>query len=195
MNFVLASASPARLEALRRAGLSPSVHVSGVDESLATSNDPSELVTELAALKCQAVASEHRDALVLGCDSVLWFDGQILGKPHTPEVAKARWQQMRGRSGVLYTGHCLRLGDHEVQRSVATTVHFADITDTEIDAYIATGEPLHVAGSFTIDGLGGAFVEGIEGDHLNVIGVSISTVRTMVEDLGVTWASLWHVKP
>ena len=191
MRFVLASASPARLEVLRRSGLSPEVSVSGVDESAVTTSDPSDLVLELAALKCRAVAPAHLDALVLGCDSVLWFEGEILGKPYSPEAATERWQRMRGRSGVLHTGHCLRLGDREVQRTVATTVHFANVSDAEIAAYVATGEPLHVAGAFTIDGFGGAFIERIEGDHLNVIGVSVPTLREMVNQLGVGWPTFW----
>lgn len=190
--FVLASASPARLEVLRRSGLNPQVIVSGVDESSVTSTDPAQLVAELATLKCRAVAVGHLDALVLGCDSVLWFDGQILGKPKTPEVARARWQRMRGKAAVLYTGHCLRLGEQEVQRTVATTVHFADISDRDIDDYIATEEPLQVAGAFTIDGFGGAFIDRIEGDHLNVIGVSVPTLREMTAEIGVRWSSLWR---
>lgn len=192
MRFILASQSPARLEVLRRSGLDPEVVVSGVDESTVRADTPEDLVSQLAALKCRAVADQHPDALVLGCDSVLWFDGEILGKPQTPQVATSRWQQMRGKSGVLFTGHCLRLGERDVQRVVATTIHFANLSDEDIAAYVATGEPLQVAGGFTIDGLGGAFIERIEGDHLNVIGVSIPALREMAAVLGVVWRSLWH---
>lgn len=192
MRFVLASASPARLSTLRRAGVEPEVIVSGVDEDDIVADGPAELSTELARLKCRAVAVDHPDALVLGCDSVLEFDGQILGKPHEPEVARRRWYAMRGNVGVLHTGHCLRLGDEEVVRHAATRVHFAYVTDEEIDAYVASGEPLQVAGAFTIDGLGAAFVTRIEGDHHNVVGVSVPVVREMMRDLGQDWTALWR---
>ncbi|MCD9155334.1 Maf family protein [Aeromicrobium duanguangcaii] len=192
MRFVLASASPARLSTLRRAGVDPEVIVSGVDEDVVVADSPAELSTELARLKCRAVAVDHPDALVLGCDSVLEFDGEILGKPYEPEVARRRWYAMRGNVGVLHTGHCLRLGDEEVVRHAATRVHFAYVTDEEIDAYVASGEPLQVAGAFTIDGLGAAFVTRIEGDHHNVVGVSVPVVREMMRDLGQEWTSLWR---
>jgi septum formation protein len=192
MRFVLASASPARLSTLQRAGIDPVVVVSGVDEDAIVADTPAELSTELATLKCRAVAGDHRDALVLGCDSVLEFDGQVLGKPHDPEVARLRWYAMRGNVGVLHTGHCLRLGDDEVVRHAATRVHFAHVSDEEIDAYVASGEPLQVAGAFTIDGLGAAFVTRIDGDHHNVVGVSVPVVREMVRDLGWTWTDLWR---
>ncbi|GAA3543542.1 Maf-like protein [Aeromicrobium flavum] len=192
MRFVLASASPARLSTLQRAGIDPEVVVSGVDEDAVVADTPAELSTELATLKCRAVASDHRDALVLGCDSVLEFDGQILGKPHDPDVARRRWYAMRGNVGVLHTGHCLRLGADEVVRHAATRVHFAHVSDEEIDAYVASGEPLQVAGAFTIDGLGAAFVTRIDGDHHNVVGVSVPVVREMVHDLGQTWTALWR---
>jgi septum formation protein len=140
------------------------------------------------------VLEQHAtDALILGCDSVLGFGGEILGKPHSPEDATARWKAMRGKSAVLYTGHCLIDGvtGEAVEEVVATTIHFADPSDEEIAAYVATGEPLDVAGSFTIDGRGGAFVTGIEGDHTNVIGLSIPTLRRMLARLGVQLVSLW----
>lgn len=191
MRFVLASQSPARLETLRRAGVDPEVVMSGVYEDGVEADSPGELATELARLKCRAVAADHPAALVLGCDSVLEFDGQVLGKPHDPDVARQRWYAMRGNVGVLHTGHCLRLGDDEVVRHAATRVHFAQVSDEEIDAYVATGEPLHVAGAFTIDGRGAAFITRIEGDHHNVVGVSVPVVREMARDLGVEWTSLW----
>lgn len=195
MRFVLASASPARLATLRTAGLDPEVVVSGVDEDGVVADSPAELVVELARLKCRAVAVDHPAALVLGCDSVLEFDGRILGKPHEPEVARERWRAMRGNAGVLHTGHCLRLGDDEVVRHAATRVHFALVDDAEIDAYVATGEPLQVAGAFTIDGLGGAFVTRIDGDHHNVVGVSVPVVRELVRDLALAWPDLWSARP
>jgi nucleoside triphosphate pyrophosphatase len=194
--LVLASASPARLATLRSAGLEPVVVVSGVDESQLDGLPPAELALQLAELKCAAVAARDGlpvGALVLGCDSVLELDGKALGKPEHADEAVQRWRAMRGRSGVLRTGHCLR--DTSTGRVAAatasTTVHFAEVTDEEISAYVATGEPLHVAGAFTVDGLGGAFVTAIEGDHHNVVGVSLPLVRELVAELGHAWTDLW----
>ena len=194
--LVLASASPARLATLRSAGLDPHVIVSGVDESQLDGLPPAELALQLAELKCAAVAARDdlpHPALVLGCDSVLELDGNALGKPADADEAERRWRTMRGRSGVLRTGHCLRetAGGRVVAATASTTVHFADVSDEEIKAYVATGEPLHVAGAFTVDGLGGAFVTGIEGDHHNVVGVSLPLVRDLVAELGHSWTSLW----
>jgi septum formation protein len=193
--LVLASASPARLATLRSAGIDPLVVVSGVDESVVVDTDPATYVLALARLKAHAVA-DHRsgDGWILGCDSTLAFDGELLGKPGEAAVAVRRWRRMRGRAGVLHTGHCLiDLGTgREVLRAVATTVHFAELDDDEIDAYVATGEPLQVAGAFTVDGLGGAFVTHIEGDHHNVVGLSLPVLREMFAELGVRWTSLWR---
>jgi septum formation protein len=190
--LVLASASPARLATLRSAGLDPEVLVSGVDESQVRSTDPAALAGELARLKARAVAPKVPDAVVVGCDSVLGLDGAVHGKPADPAEAVARWRAMRGRSGVLHTGHCvIAPGGREVLRAAATTVHFADLTDHEIEAYVATGEPLQVAGAFTVDGLGGAFVRGIEGDHHNVVGISLPLLREMFAEVDVAWVSLW----
>ena len=194
--LVLASASPARLSTLRTAGIEPLVVVSGVDESQLTDLPPAELALQLAELKCAAVVGRPEvpgDGLVLGCDSVLELDGEPLGKPEGPDDARQRWRTMRGRSAVLHSGHCLR--DVATGRVAAatgsTTVHFADVSDEEVDAYVATGEPLEVAGAFTIDGLGGAFVSGIEGDHHNVVGVSLPLLRELVIELGHGWPDLW----
>lgn len=193
MRIVLASQSPARLATLRAAGIEPEVVVSGVDEDQITSTDPANLATALAQLKCRAVAAQvEPEALVIGCDSVLAFEGEIFGKPAGPAEATARWRRMRGRSGVLHTGHCVRRGDEEFLEAASTIVHFAAITDAEIDAYVATGEPLHVAGAFTLDGLGGAFITGIEGDHHNVVGLSLPLLRELVGDLGISWPDLWN---
>ena len=199
--LVLASASPARLATLRSAGLAPHVVVSGVDESQVTGPDPASMAARLAELKAEAVVARLREEpelaagahLVLGCDSVLELDGQILGKPDDADDARTRWRAMRGRSGVLHTGHCLCDLDsgRQVVRSVDTVVHFAELSDDEIEAYVATGEPLHVAGAFTVDGLGGAFVRGLEGDPHNVIGVSLPALREMVHELGHRWTDLW----
>jgi septum formation protein len=194
--FVLASASPARLKTLRAAGLDPTVIVSGVDESQADGLPPIEMALQLAELKCAAVAPREdvpEGALVLGCDSVLELHGEALGKPGTEQEATRRWQDMRGSTGVLHTGHCLR--DTATGKVAAatgsTTVRFADVSDEEIAAYVATGEPLHVAGAFTVDGLGGAFVTGIAGDHHNVVGVSLPLLRELVLELGHSWTELW----
>jgi septum formation protein len=197
--FVLASASPARLATLRSAGADPRVVVSGVDESQVTLTDPAALALELARLKCTAVAElpEQADAVVLGCDSVLELDGEIHGKPADADEAARRWRRMRGRSGVLHTGHWLVdvRTDRAAGAAAATTVHFAHLSDAEIVAYVATGEPLHVAGAFTVDGLGGAFVTRIEGDHHNVVGVSLPLLRELTAELGHSWTALWSPRP
>jgi septum formation protein len=194
--LVLASASPARLATLRSAGVEPVVIVSGVDESRLDGLPPAELALQLAELKCATVAERDdvpSDALVLGCDSVLELDGVAHGKPADAEEAVRRWRSMRGRSGVLHSGHCLRdTADGRTAAATASTVvHFADLDDDEIAAYVATGEPLHVAGAFTIDGLGGAFVSGIEGDHHTVVGVSLPLLRELTAELGHRWTDLW----
>jgi septum formation protein len=193
--LVLASQSPARLATLRAAGLDPEVVVSGVDEDQLATTDPEELSVELAKLKAHAVAERVEGAaLVVGCDSVLELDGEVHGKPGTAEAATERWRAMRGRSGTLHTGHCVvdTATDSSVSRSARTVVHFADIGDDEIAAYVATGEPLVVAGAFTIDGRGGAYVEGIEGDPHTVVGISLPLLRTMLAELGVAWHALWR---
>lgn len=194
--LVLASASPARLATLRTAGIEPTVIVSGVEEDRISADHAAALVAQLAAAKCATVA-EREDlppcVLVLGCDSVLELDGEALGKPGTAEEATRRWRRMRGRSGVLHTGHHLRepATGRLAEEVVGTTVHFADVSDAEITAYVATGEPLHVAGAFTIEGYGGAFVERIEGDHHNVVGLSLPALRRLVGELGHSWPQLW----
>ena len=192
--LVLASASSARLATLRAAGVEPLVIVSGVDETQVADVPPVELALQLAELKCAAVAGRDEvpeGALVLGCDSVLELDGEPFGKPEDAATARERWRTMRGRSGVLHTGHALQQGDRVAAATASTVVHFADLSDDEIDAYVATGEPLQVAGAFTVDGLGGAFVTGIEGDHHNVVGVSLPLLRDLVAELGHRWTSLW----
>jgi nucleoside triphosphate pyrophosphatase len=200
LSLVLGSASPARLATLRSAGVEPRVLVSGVDESQVTEPDPATLAARLAELKAEAVVArladelgDGADLLVLGCDSVLELDGRILGKPDDADDARERWRSMRGRSGVLHTGHCLcdLASGRRLVRSVDTVVHFADVSDAEVEAYVASGEPLHVAGAFTIDGLGGAFVRGIEGDPHCVVGVSLPALREMVIELGHRWTDLW----
>lgn len=191
--LVLASASPARLKTLQNAGLSPEVVVSGVDESTVQASTPSDYTLKLAQLKAVAVAATERRAIVIGCDSVLALDDEILGKPSSDHEAIERWKRMRGRSGVLHTGHCVIDTHREVwlARSAATQVRFAMITDEEIEAYVATGEPSAVAGAFTLDGLGGAFVSGVTGDPHNVVGISLPLLRLMLEELGFLWTELW----
>jgi septum formation protein len=209
-SLLLASASPARLATLRAAGIDPRVRVSSVDEPALLArtgvSDPEEVVLLLAKAKAEDVAAAvakdedgEGDVLVLGCDSMLDLDGEALGKPVDAADAVERWRRMRGRSGRLRTGHWIvdarsveaggSLGS--IGATSVTTVHFADVSDEEIDAYVATGEPLHVAGAFTVDGRGGAFVAGIEGDHHGVVGVSLPLLREMLGSLGVPWTSLW----
>jgi septum formation protein len=192
--LILASASPARLKTLRGAGLDPEVKVSGVDESKVEITGPADYTLKLAQMKAVAVAAHERGALVIGCDSVLALDGEILGKPTSEADAIERWQRMRGRSGVLHTGHCVIDTHREVWlgRSAATQVRFAHVTDEEIEAYVATGEPSAVAGAFTLDGLGGAFVSGVTGDPHNVVGISLPLVRLMFDELGFVWTDFWR---
>src|SRR5699024_9959820 len=192
--LVLASASPARAALLRGAGIEPVIHVSHVDEEAElAAHAPSTVaasVQVLARAKARAVAAELAPAmppagpLVLGCDSLLEFQGQGLGKPHTPERAIQRWRRIRGRSGELHTGHHLCAGGRQSGGVSSTRVHFAEVTDAEIEAYVATDEPLHLAGAFTIAGYGGAFITGIEGDHDGVIGLSLPLLRELLPQVG-----------
>lgn len=200
--LVLASASPARLRTLRAAGFQPDVIVSAVDEESLAARHPDAAPDELALLLARAKAddvarSSGSGALVLGCDSILDLDGESLGKPGSPEVAVERWRAMRGRTGVLRTGHWLVDARESADRpsvgaTASTTVHFAYLSDAEIAAYVATGEPLQVAGGFTVDGIGGAFIDGIDGDYHNVVGVSLPLVRRLLADLGLSVADLWQ---
>jgi septum formation protein len=205
VHFVLASASPARLAVLRAAGIDPSVVVSGVDEDRVaaglTDPSPSELVTALAMAKADAVAETFRDsrsdAVIVGCDSMLAIGGETVGKPGSPEVARRRWAGMASTTGELLTGHAIIRLDggergKEATDSQTTTVRFADPTPAELDAYIATGEPLAVAGSFTLDGLGGWFIEGIDGDPSSVIGISLPLTRRLLAEVGVSVVDLWR---
>lgn len=206
MRFVLASASPARLSVLRAAGIEPSVVVSGVDEDAVaaslTDPAPEELVTALAAAKAEAVlasiAETATDAVIVGCDSMLSMGGRMLGKPGTAEVARERWAQMSGGSGDLLTGHAVLRVENGVETkratgSHSTTVRFAAPTPEEIEAYIATGEPLAVAGAFTLDGRGGWFVDGIDGDPSSVIGISLPLTRRLLSEVGVSVVDLWSL--
>lgn len=195
---VLASASPGRLALLRAAGIDPIVQVSGVDEDGVTAANIDDLVLELARRKAEAVAAQwgtEREALLIAGDSLLDVDARPVGKPGSDEACRAIWREIRGRSADLVTGHHVMLFSaglcQRISRVVRTTVRFAPINDQDIEAYVATGEPHQVAGAFTLDGYGAAFVEGIDGDPHNVLGLSIPALRTMVADLGVTWTDLW----
>ena len=203
---VLGSASPGRLKVLRQAGIDPLVMVSGVDEDLVTAGlgpdaSPGAVVSGLAAAKAEQVAGELNsavaaDCVVIGCDSMLHLDGRLRGKPQSVAAAVGQWRQMAGRSGQLYTGHCLlRVSGgavtHREVESACTTVHFAAPTDADLQAYVASGEPLRVAGGFTLDGLGGWFIDGVDGDPSNVIGLSLPLLRSLVQRVGLSVAALW----
>jgi septum formation protein len=191
--IVLASASPARLGVLRAAGLEPEVIVSGVDETVFSAATPAELAGQLARAKAGAVAAGLDDGLVIGCDSLLDLDGQALGKPGSAAEAVRRWRDMSGRTGTLVTGHCvIEAGTGRQAAAVgATTVRFGTPSEAEIAAYVATGEPLAVAGAFTLDGRGGWFVDGIDGDHGNVLGISLPLLRRLLAELGFEVTRLW----
>ncbi|MBX9639912.1 MAG: Maf-like protein [Mycobacteriaceae bacterium] len=205
--LVLGSASPGRLNVLRQAGVDPLVRVSGVDEdgliaALGPDAAPDEVVRALARAKAELVAAMLDDAdvtancVVLGCDSMLYLNGLLCGKPGSAQDARRQWRSMAGRCAQLHTGHCLiRLRDHRVVRVDAetsvTTVHFGTPTDAELEAYLASGEPLRVAGAFTLDGLGGWFIDGIDGDPSTVIGVSLPLLRSLLARCGLSVADVW----
>ncbi|HTY70863.1 MAG TPA: Maf family protein [Actinomycetes bacterium] len=193
VRFVLASASPGRLGVLRAAGVSPEVVVSGVDED-GVDGPPEAVALELARRKARAVADRlaDPDAVVVGCDSVLDLDGTAYGKPADAAEARLRWRMMRGRDGVLRTGHCVIHRGQEAAAAASTVVRFADVGDDEIDAYVASGEPLRVAGAFTLDGLGGWFVDGVDGDPSNVVGLSLPLLRRMLAQAGVAVTDVWR---
>ncbi|WOF24150.1 Maf family protein [Microbacterium betulae] len=216
MQVCLASTSPARLMLLRQAGVEPHVLAPEVDEDAVIAEEerregrvlpPHEHVRLLARRKASDVAervgAEHPgfDGVVVGGDSMFALDGEIFGKPHTAEAATARWRDMRGRTGVLHSGHSVfRVREGwppvEAHATAEASVSFAaDVSEAEIAAYVATGEPLLVAGAFTVDSLGGAFIERIEGDPSTVVGMSLSTLRRLVRELGVPWPSLWNRIP
>jgi len=205
--LVLASSSPARYSVLKAAGINPEVVPPTADEQALSdqfkasnpNHSTAQLVQYLADAKGKSVVGDPKTfgALVLGGDSALEFQGSALGKPHLPDVAIERWRQLRGNHGVLHSGHCLIDNrDPEatkiVSKTSSTKVFFANISDAEIEAYVATSEPLEVAGAFTIDGIGGAFIERIEGDSHTVVGLSLGVLRELTHILGVEYTSLWR---
>ena len=207
---VLGSASTGRRRVLRSAGIDPVIAVSGVDEdaaiaALGAHPDPATVVTTLARAKADAVVREldaevTADCVVIGCDSMLYVNGELRGKPGTPEQARRQWNSMAGKPGSLFTGHCvIRMRDAQVLRTETaaevTTVRFGVPTEDELTAYIASGEPLNVAGGFTIDGLGGWFIDAVEGDPSYVVGLGLSVTRRLLESVGLSVGDLWSANP
>jgi septum formation protein len=193
IDFVLASASPARRRLLQSVGINPRVCVSYFDESQIQLPDPIELVQTLAQRKAEVVLTQVSESLVLGCDSVLVVNNEIHGKPQDPAEAFRRWQQMRGNRGTLYTGHALidQSQGRQVVQCGITQVYFGRVSDVQIQAYIATGEPLVCAGAFALEGKGSAFIDKIEGCHSNVIGLSLPLLRSMLAELSYDLTSYW----
>jgi len=191
--FILASASPARLKLLKMIGINPQVEVSNYDESQVDLLNPHNLVNTLAENKALTVAQNHREGLVLGCDSVLAVNGKIYGKPENEIVAINRWRSMRGNVGKLYTGHALiNTGNgQKIIECGMTEVYFANVDDDTIKAYVATGEPLKCAGSFALEGRGGFLIDKIVGCHSNVIGLSLPLLRVMLSQLNHRVTDFW----
>jgi septum formation protein len=208
--LVLGSASPGRLKVLRQAGTDPLVIVSGVDEDRLTTTlgwdaSPGDVVCALAQAKAERVAGEldsavAADCVVIGCDSILYIDGRLSGKPQSVADARQLWQSIAGRAGHLYTGHCvIRMLNHEIVHREAqtsiTTVNFGTPSPDDLEAYLASGESLRVAGGFTLDGLGGWFIDGVDGDPSAVVGIGLPLTRLLLDRAGVSIAALWADNP
>lgn len=191
--FILASASPARQKLLENIGINPIIFPSNFDESRITISEPQKLVETLAKRKAETVANQQKNGLILGCDSLLVVNNEIYGKPDSPEDAITRWQKMRGKIGLLYTGHVLidQTQQRELINCGITKVKFAQVNDQLIKDYVNTGEPLKCAGCFALEGKGGLFVESIEGCHSNVIGLSLPLLRQMISELGYEISYFW----
>jgi len=197
--LVLASQSASRRRPLESAGLKPTIMVSNVDEETDFFNSmkPQDMVIALAITKAHTVREQvNYPAIIIGCDSTFEFEGQSLGKPGTASVAKERAQRVRGKSGYLHTGHCVidTQKEREISDRITTKVTFTDMTDAEIDDYIESGEPLHVAGGFTLDGFSSPFIPSIEGDYTNVVGISMPFLRSAMTQLGYSWPEVKLMK-
>jgi len=197
--LVLASQSTSRRRLLESAGLKPIIMVSNVDEETDFFNSmtPEDMVIALAITKAHTVREQIKyPAIIIGCDSTFEFEGQSLGKPGTAHVAKERAQRVRGKSGYLHTGHCVidTKQEREISDRITTKVTFTDMTNAEIDDYIESGEPLHVAGGFTLDGFSSPFIPSIEGDYTNVVGISMPFLRSAMTQLGYSWPEVKLMK-
>ena len=192
MDIVLASGSPSRLSILRSAGVEPLVHPTDVDEETiaAQYSNPEQVVAALASAKATAV--DYPDKVVIGCDSMLLIDGLLQGKPHTPEATVQRWKNQAGKVGTLLTGHCIIYGDQAYEEVGSTKVHFAHASEADIEAYAATGEPLKCAGAFTLEALGGWFIDRIDGDPSSVIGLSLPLLRRALYSFGLEVSPFWN---
>ena len=196
MRLVLASQSPSRRMILDNAGVDPVQHPAHVDEDAIISSlagsAPADVVSALARAKADAVAPEYPDDIVVGCDSMLLLNGQLQGKPHTVEATIRRWREQRGQTAELVTGHAIGYKGTWVVDTVATRIHFGDASDADIEAYARSGEPLECAGAFTLEALGGWFIDSIEGDQTSVIGLSLPLLRKALYSFGVNASDLWR---
>ena len=198
MRIVLASASPSRRFILESAGVDPIIHPADIDEDalIASLNDapPREVILALCATKAEAVAAQYPDDIVIGCDSMLLLNGTLQGKPHTIDATINRWKAQRGKTADLITGHCIVApgGEQQVLDAASTSVTFGDVSDADIDAYARSGEPLKCAGAFTLEALGGWFIDRINGDPSNVIGLSLPLVRRALSSFGIDVADVWR---
>ncbi|MBP3949161.1 nucleoside triphosphate pyrophosphatase [Corynebacterium sp. Marseille-P3884] len=196
MRLVLASQSPSRRMILDNAGVDPVQHPAHVDEDAIISSlagsAPADVVSALARAKADAVAPEYPDDIVVGCDSMLLLNGQLQGKPHTVDETISRWRAQRGQTAELVTGHAIGYKGTRVVDTVSTRIHFGDATDADIEAYARSGEPLECAGAFTLEALGGWFIDSIEGDQTSVIGLSLPLLRKALYSFGVNASELWR---